>query len=125
MNEKAQEHLFQAARILFRDPQASGAAGVTAVFRVEPGVHSVSTYRFDIDGYEHFFLTETDEFGNRMLQSRSEAQLPNDKAWVVCLLQVRAGGKMSCDFEYDDVERWAVRPASYEEDIERLRPTTT
>jgi hypothetical protein len=120
MNEKAQQHLMTAARLLFTDPQTQGATGITAVFHIEPGVHGCFAYRFDDDGHAFFF--PVDEFSDHMVELNSASQVPGDKPWVACLVQVKANGKLSCDFEYDNVDRWSVRPATYETDIARLRP---
>jgi hypothetical protein len=122
VNEKAQAHLMNAARILSREPRTQGALAVATVFTVEPGHHSHSAYRYDDKGPEFFFLEAAEAFTAEMLEMRSAAQIPGDKAWISCLLQLKANGKLACDFEYEDVHRWAVRPATFEQDVARLRP---
>lgn len=43
--------------------------------------------------------------------------------WQTCLVQIKwPGPKLTVDFDYDDVDRWAITPANLQTRVEELRP---
>ncbi|TRW16771.1 hypothetical protein [Glacieibacterium frigidum] len=43
--------------------------------------------------------------------------------WKTCLVQIkRPGPKLTVDFDYEDVDRWAITPANLQQRVEELRP---
>ncbi|WP_026403202.1 hypothetical protein [Actinomadura rifamycini] len=54
---------------------------------------------------------------------REAMAVPGEPGWKACLLQLRrADLRLGIDVEYDDAERWKVRPDDLERSVERLRP---
>jgi hypothetical protein len=128
MNEKSQELMFSAAKTVLQAPEVLDYpwSGITILFSLpeEDESHfSVVGYRFNGPEWSGFVPENFDEFGEIMLGFRKESQIPNDKPWCACLMQIsREGMKLVCDLEYDDPARWDVTPNNLETRVEELRP---
>jgi hypothetical protein len=129
MNEQVQALMFDAARVLMRDPAVTNHpwTGIAVVFQVpeaDASHYAVFGYRYNHGDWEALFLDDESPFTERMLEFRTASQVPNDKPWCASLMQVtRTGMKLACDLEYDDPERWTVTPANLETRVGELRPT--
>lgn len=128
MDERAQAVMFDAARVLLRDPEVTNHpwTGIAVVFQLPEGDErhcGVFGYRYDHADWEGFILKNFDPYVAGMLELRRAAQIPNDKPFCASLMQItRTGMKLVCDLEYDDPARWDVTPTNLETRVEELRP---
>ena len=128
MDEQAQTFMFDAARTLLRDPEVTNHpwTGIAVVFQLPEGDESHRAafgYRYNNADWEGFLLDNFSAYAEQMLAFRKAAQVPNDKPWCACLMQItREGMKLVCDLEYDDPVRWDVTPNNLETRVEELRP---
>lgn len=96
--------------------------GIALVFRLWSRTNMMG-YVYDRDGE---WEAETPESFDvlRMAQDLRAAMAASGKGeWKTCLLQIsQPGPKLVINFDYDDVDRWAITPANLRERVEELRP---
>ena len=76
-------------------------------------------YRFDMhDDWEAISPDEGEpqDILKRLQQVMLE-ESPTGRAWVACLIRLGSDGSYGIDFEYEDVQRWAVSPKNLEQRI--------
>lgn len=96
--------------------------GIALVFRLFNRTN-MSGYVYDRDG-EWEAETPSSFDVLRTAQLLREAMAAAGKGeWKTCLVQIkRPGPKLTIDFDYDDVDRWAITPGNLLERVEDLRP---
>lgn len=86
----------------------------------------LSGFRY-LDAGDAAAATPDDGVGLQALfqQLRQATAKPGLAPWDACVVQiVKATGKISIDFEYEDAERWRIRPGTLTQIMARARPAT-
>ncbi|WP_338663618.1 hypothetical protein VQH23_00325 [Pararoseomonas sp. SCSIO 73927] len=112
--EAATDLIHRIGGALVRDPDVVELPweALALVVTVEPGVVSTSGYAYDERRRPIAFTPSRGSGLVELFRELQEATSdPGGRRWAACLVQVRrATGKMTMQYEYDDVDRWKVTP---------------
>ena len=97
-------------------------AGIALVIQLGART-SMSGYVYDVDGEWEAEIPQSFDIVDHAEALRDAMADDGKGAWQTCLIQIRRPGpKLAIDFDYDDVDRWAITPATLEQRVEELRP---
>lgn len=89
--------------------------GVSLVGTFSEGQRRMTGFRFFADGAFKASLPKDKDLGimNGLRDLHREMSAETGAAWHQCLIQIwKPGPKIHIDFEYDDPERWKLKPVS-------------
>lgn len=97
-------------------------AGIALVIQLD-GRETMSGYVYSADGDWEAGIPRSFDIVDDADALRSAMAEDGKGKWKTCLIQIRRPGpKLAIDFDYDDVDRWAITPANLEARVEELRP---
>ena len=97
-------------------------AGIALVIQLD-GQESMSGYAYDPSGDWEAAVPSSFDILDQAEALRTAMADTGKGKWKTCLVQIsRPGPKLAVDFDYDDVDRWAITPANLEARVEELRP---
>lgn len=89
---------------------------------VEPGAVGMSGYAFDPQN--EWKAVSPGEESLDLLEKLWQAMTQQaGRPWLSCLIRIGRDGRIGADFEYDDEDRWAVRPATLQTRIAEFAAT--
>jgi hypothetical protein len=114
-----------AGALIFRDPRYAEHdwQSLAVVYNFTDGRQNQYGYVFLTDGsWSAALPKDRDDAILDMMLALQATMAETGKKWHRALVQITRDGQLNVQFEYDDPDRWTIRPNDLEVSVAALRP---
>lgn len=115
------EALIALCQALLQDPEITEQPNwvkLILIGEVGPGHRGMHGYSYNAQGECLLVAPDAAVLENlRQLHVAMQAENPQGRGWLKCMIRISSAGDVGADFEYRDADRWSHTPENYKQRI--------
>ncbi|PAT41499.1 hypothetical protein CK623_00755 [Vandammella animalimorsus] len=113
------EALMELCKSLLQDAEVTEQEGwqkIILIGEVGDGHAGMHGYSYNAENQCLLVAPDPPRLGMlKQLHAVMQAENPNGRGWLKCMIRISRAGEVGADFEYDDLNRWSHTPDNYKQ----------